>query len=152
MHKLLLMFLAFERNSKILMILSVVWLNFSYPKGVSAHISAQTIITGLIPDATKHCCIPFAGYAQAHVESIQPNDVVVFKTVGAISIGPTINIQGRYKFLSLLIRQMIQVRSSTPFPTPSNAILLVSKMLPEGRGVCHLSDENHDDVDEEDGD
>jgi hypothetical protein len=109
----LLISLPFEKIPNIIMIQSVVfsvmWLNIFCPKGgVSAHISPQTIITELTPDAIKHCRIPFGGYPQVHVESLPSNDVMVSRTVGAIALGPTGNIQGTNKFLSLLTRRVIQ--------------------------------------------
>jgi hypothetical protein len=62
----LLISLPFEKIPEIIMIQSVVfsvmWINFFCPKGgVSVHMSPQTIVTGLIPDAVKHCRIPFGG-------------------------------------------------------------------------------------------
>jgi hypothetical protein len=90
----LLISLPFEKIPDLVMIHSVVfsvmWLNSFCPKGgVSAHISSQTIITGLTPNAVKHCRIPFGGYAQVHVEFTPLNDVMVSRTVGAIALGPT---------------------------------------------------------------
>jgi hypothetical protein len=131
---------------------SVLWLNFFCPKGgVSVHVSPQTIITGLTPDAIKHCCIPFQGHTQVHVESILSNDVMVSRTVGAISLGPTGNMQGTYKFLILLTKQTIQEQYFMLLPMPSEKMLLVSNLIPEGRGGWHLSNENHDDDNEDDG-
>jgi hypothetical protein len=109
----LLISLPFEKIPDLVMIhsvvFSVIWLNVFVRKGgVSAHISPQTIITGLTPDAIKHCHIPFGGYAQVYVESTPSNDVMVPRTVGAMALGPTGNIQGTYKFLSLLTKRVIQ--------------------------------------------
>ena len=140
----LLMSLPFARIPDVMVVQSVVfsvmWLNFFCPKGgVSNHISPHTIITGMIPDATKHCRIPFGGYAQVHVEPTRSNDVMIARTVGAISLGPTGNIQGTYKFLSLLTRRLIQARSFTPLPMPQDVITVVNEMAPEGRGMWHLN-------------
>ena len=50
-------------------IFSVMWLNFFCPKGgVSTRMSPQTIMTGFSPDASKHCRMPFGGFAQIHAK------------------------------------------------------------------------------------
>ena len=119
-------------------IFSVMWLNFFPPKGgVSTTLSQQAIVTGLAPDAEKHCKMPFGGYAQIHAEPTQTNDVMVSRTVGGISLGPTGNIQGTYKFLSLLTGNVIQARSFTILPMPTEIIKMVESMcarLPTNHG------------------
>ena len=67
-------------------IFSVMWLNFFPPKGgVSSVLSPQAIVTGISPNAEKHCRIPFGIYAQIHVEVSPGNDVMVSRTLGGIS-------------------------------------------------------------------
>jgi hypothetical protein len=81
------------------MIFSVMWLNFFPPAiGVSQTLSPQSIITGLHAHSDTHCHLPFGAYAQVHVEPEPSNDAMVSRTVGGISLGPTGNIQGTYKF------------------------------------------------------
>jgi hypothetical protein len=56
---------------------------FFPPKGgVSTTLSPQAIVTGLEPDAEKHCKISFGGYAHIHAEPTPTNDVMVSRTVG----------------------------------------------------------------------
>jgi hypothetical protein len=97
-----------------LVIFSAMWLNFFPPSGgVSPTLSPQTIVTGLNVDFERHCRIPFGGYAQVHAEPKPTNDALLSCTVGGISLGPTGNIQGTYKFLSKLTCCLIQARSFT---------------------------------------
>jgi hypothetical protein len=102
---------------------------FSPPRGgISNTLSPQEIVTGLKPDASKHCKIPFRGYAQVHVESSQGNNAMVSRTVGAISLEPVGSIQGKCKFMSLLTEKIIKGRSFTPLPMPENVIAQVEGM------------------------
>jgi hypothetical protein len=96
-------------------IFSTMWINCFAPKGgISNTLSPQTIVTRLSPNVDKHCKIPFGGYAQVYVDSLQGNSVMRSRTVGAISLGPTGNMQGTYKFMSLLTGKLIKARSFTP--------------------------------------
>jgi hypothetical protein len=96
--------------------------------GISNTLSPQEIVTGLKPNTSKHCKIPFGGYAQVHAESSQGNNAMVSRTVGAISLGPVGNIEGPYKFMSLLTGKLIKGRSFTPLPMPENVITQVEGM------------------------
>jgi hypothetical protein len=108
---------------------STMWLNYFPPKGgVSPTLSPQTIVTGLTPNAEKHCRLPFGAYAQVHVEVSPSNDVIVSRTVGGISLGPTRNIQGIYKFMSLLTGKLIKARSFTPLPMPEDVVTMVESI------------------------
>ena len=45
----------------------VMWVNFFPPKGgISNTLSPQAIVTGLSPNAERHCRLPFGAYAQVH--------------------------------------------------------------------------------------
>jgi hypothetical protein len=82
-------------------VFSIKWLNYFPPKGgVSKTILPQAIITGMSPDAEKHCQIPIGAYAQVHVEPNPSNDAMTSCTVGGISLGPTGNIQGHINSLA----------------------------------------------------
>jgi hypothetical protein len=83
---------------------------------------------GLTPNAEKHCRLPFGAYAQVHVAVSPSNDVMVSRTVGGISLGPTGNIQGTYKFMSLLTGKLIKARSFTPLPMPEDVVVMVESM------------------------
>ena len=127
------MMLPFKNIPPIIIIYSVVfsvtWINFFPPGGgISETISPQTIVTGQTPDFLKHCEAPFGSYAQLHAEPEPTNDVMVSRTVGGICLRPLGNIQGTYKFLSLLTRQVINARSFTHLPMPDDVIQEVEKM------------------------
>jgi hypothetical protein len=127
------------------------WLNFFPPSGgVSPTLSPQTIVTGLNVDCEKHCRIPFGGYAQVHAEPKPTNDALLSRTVGGISLGPTGNIQGTYKFLSMLTGCLIQARSFTPLPMPSDVIHAVNAMeTPDPDTWQDLNDSPKDHKDDE---
>jgi hypothetical protein len=109
----------------------VMWLNFFPPKGgVSRTLSPQAIITGIHADCAKLCKVPFGGYAQVYAEPSPLNDIMVSCTVGGISLGPTRNVQGTYKFMSLLTGELIQARSFTILPMPGDVIARVEAMSP----------------------
>jgi hypothetical protein len=99
------------------------------PKGIISNtLSHQDIVTGLSPNTEKHCRIPFGGYAQVYVDSLQENSVMRSRTVGAISLGPTGNIQGTYKFMSLLTGRFIKACLFTPLPIPEEVIMQLERM------------------------
>jgi hypothetical protein len=90
-------------------IFSVMWLNFFPPKGLSvSNFVSPSNSYGILPNPKKHCRIPFGGYAQLHVEVNPSNDVMVSRTVGGISLGPTENIKGTYTFMSLLTGRLVK--------------------------------------------
>jgi hypothetical protein len=115
------------------------WINFFPPKGgISNTLSPQAKVTGLSLNADKHCRIPFGSYAQVHADNLQQsNNAMISRTVGAISLGPTGNIQGTYKFMSLLTGELIKARSFTPFPMPKDVVKQVERM-----GASNYSSEN----------
>jgi hypothetical protein len=114
------------------------------PTGVSSTLLPQTIITGLSRNAAKDYRIPFEAYAQVHVDNTQRNSAMISRTFGAISLGPTGNIQGTYKFMSLLTGKLIKARSFTPLPMPEEVIKQVEEMATtnylyqEGETDMHL--------------
>jgi hypothetical protein len=91
-----------------------------------------------------HFRIPFGAYAQVHAESDPSNNAMVSKTVGRISLGPTGNIQGTYRFLSILSGKQIQDRSFTPLPMPSDVIEKDESFAPSGNQEIEFGDINGD--------
>ena len=111
-------------------IFSVQWLNFFPPKhSISPRLSPEAIIRGRSVDAKLHCRIPFGGYAQVHKGNEPINDVLTSRTVGGISLGPTGNMQGTYKFLSTLTSKLIKGTQFTPLPMPQEVIQIVNNMF-----------------------
>lgn len=60
-------------------------------------ISPSAIITGYVPDYTKHCIVPFGTYCQIHNKS---DNTMRARTTCAIVLHPTGNIQGSHCFYS----------------------------------------------------
>ena len=78
---------------------SVFWLNsFLHPLGVSDTLSPRTIVTGKTLDHNRHCQYEFGEYVQTHEEH---DNTMLRRTVGALALRPTGNIQGGWYFLSL---------------------------------------------------
>lgn len=104
------------------------WLNAFPLKGSTSDvISPRTLITGVPIDFKKHCKLPFGAYVQAHQEP-SPSSTQEPRTVGAICLGPTGNIQGSYRFLNLQTGKTINRRSWTHLPMPQEVIDRVNEL------------------------
>jgi hypothetical protein len=80
---------------------TAIWLNAFPPKGgVSSHLSPRNINTSITFDYNKHCRAQFGSYIQTHEEP-EPSSMMQARTLGAICLGPTGNLQDSYKFLNL---------------------------------------------------
>jgi hypothetical protein len=80
---------------------SVRLLNFFPPMdGISDTISPRTLMTGDTLD--ERCDLPllFGSYCQVQ-ENDEPRNSQLPRTQGAIYLGPTVNVQGGSKFMSL---------------------------------------------------
>jgi hypothetical protein len=107
---------------------SILWINAFPPKGgVSTHLSPRNIMTGIQFNYNKHCQLPFGSYVQAHQEP-NPTNTQAARTVGAICLGPTGNIQGSYKFLNLRIGRRITHRCWTALSMPQEVIDCVNQL------------------------
>jgi hypothetical protein len=107
---------------------SILWINTFPPKGgVSTNLSPRNIMTGIQFDYLKHCKLQFGSYVQAHQEP-GPTNTQAARTVVAICIGPTSNIQGSYKFLNLRTGKRITRRRWTPLPMPQEVIDRVNQL------------------------
>jgi hypothetical protein len=97
--------LPFETIPKLMtihIVLNVVKvLNFFPTKGgVSDTLSPKTIMSGETLDLKKHLSLQIGQYCQVHEEDTPRNSQVV-RTKGAISLGPSGNLQGGFKFMAL---------------------------------------------------
>jgi len=105
------------------------WINFVPPKGgVSKDLSPRTIMTGSYPNYNTHCRIPFGAYAQVHEENSPTNTTDLPRTTGAICLGPTGNVQGGYKFMSLVTGRKITRQNFTELPMPADAVKRVEAL------------------------
>ena len=84
-------------------------------------------MTGIKLDYSKHCRLPVGSYIQVHDEP-SPTNSPTARTVGAITLGPTGNLQGGYKFLNLRTGKKITRRNWTHLPMPSEVIERVNKI------------------------
>ena len=84
-------------------------------------------MTGIKLDYSKHCRFPFGSYVQVHDEP-SPTNSTTARTVGEITLGPTGNLQGGYKFQNLRTGKKITRQNWTHFPMPSQVIERVKKV------------------------
>jgi hypothetical protein len=107
--------LPYENNPKLMaihIVLHVVkLLNFFPTKGgVSDTLSPKTIMSGETLDFNKHLSLQIGQYCQVHEEDT-PRNIQVARTKGAISLGPSGNLQGGFKFMALNSGKKIVRRS-----------------------------------------
>jgi hypothetical protein len=106
----------------------IFWLNsFPAADGVSTTISPRTIMTGLRIDYHKHCQF-FCEYIQTHE---QRDNSMQSRTIGAIALRPTGNIQGGYQFFSLLTGKIMQRYNWTRLPMPNEVINRIDTLAKE---------------------
>ena len=90
-------------------------------------------MTGIKLDYSKHCRLPFGSYVQVHDEP-SPTNSSTARTVGAITLGPTGNLQWGYKFLNLWTGKKITRQNWTHLPMPSKVIERINKIgLAQGK-------------------
>jgi len=124
--------LPFERIPKLLTIYIVLYvvrlLNFFPTKGgISETLSPKTIISGETLDYKKHLSLQIGQYCQVHEEGT-PRNSQIPRTKGAISLGPTGNLQGGFKFMSLATGKKIIRRSWDVIPMPDTVIARVNAL------------------------
>jgi hypothetical protein len=83
--------------------------------GVSETMSPKTIMLGETLDYKKHLSLQIGQYCQVH-EEFNPRNSQLARTKGEISIGPSGNMQGGFKFMALNIRKNIVRRSWDVIP------------------------------------
>jgi hypothetical protein len=124
--------LPFERIPKLMtihIVLNVVkLLNFFPTKGsVSDTLSPKTIMSGETLDFKKHLSLQIGQYCQVHEEDILRNSQVA-RTKGAISLGPSGNLQGGFKFMALNSGKKIVRRIWDVIPMPDVVINHVNEL------------------------
>ena len=78
-------------------------------------------------DYNFHCKLAFGAYAQVHEEN-SPTKRQQDRTPGAICLGPSGNLQGGYKFMSLRTGKRLTWRKWTELPMPQEVIDPVNKL------------------------
>jgi hypothetical protein len=118
--------LPFERIPKLMkihIVLKVVkLLNFFPTKGgVSDTLSPKTIMSGETLDFKKNLSLQTGQYCQVHEEDT-PRNSQVARTKGAVSLGPSGNLQDGFKFIALNSGKKIVRRSWDVIPMPDVVI------------------------------
>ncbi len=104
----------------------VLWLN-AFPlknSGVSAYLSPRELVIRHKLDFKKHCRAQFGSYCGVHDEPV-PTNSMNSRTTPAIVLGPTVNLQGTYKFFSLTTGKKLKRRQFMPYPMPDTVIARV---------------------------
>jgi hypothetical protein len=100
----------------------VLWLNaFPSKSGISETLSPREIVLRHKLDFKRHCRAPFGSYCEAHDE-LEPTNNMVSRSMPSIVLGPTGNLQGTYKFFSLVTGKKIKRRRLTRYPMPDSVI------------------------------
>ncbi|GKY97397.1 hypothetical protein MPSEU_000698200 [Mayamaea pseudoterrestris] len=142
---------------------AVFWLNaFPHERGISKDLSPRTIVTGQTVDFNRHCKYEFGQYVQTH-ES-HSNDMQA-RTIGALALRPTGNVQGGFYFLSLSSGKILNRGHATPLPMPDDVIERVHRLARQQKanpGIVFMDRHRvaeaaepvmwHDDDDEDDDD
>jgi hypothetical protein len=103
-------------------------LNFFPTKGgVSDTLSPKTILSGETLDYKKHLRLQIGQYCQVHEEDT-PRNSQCPRTKGAISLGPSGNLQGGFKFLALSTGKKIIRRSWDVVPMLDTVIARVNTL------------------------
>lgn len=119
----------------------VMWWNATTCKtGISNDYSPREIVVRQGLDYKNHCRVPFGVYCEVFEDRDHTN-TMASRTRGAVSLGPTGNLQGTYKFLSLTTGQVIKRRQFKELPMP----ILVIRQLENwesGRTIGKLAFED----------
>ena len=100
----------------------VKWLNAFPPKGGISTEYSPRIIMGYTPiDYNKHCKLSFGRYCQV-VHQSDPTNTPKPRTIGAIYLGPTDNIQGGHKVMNLATGKVITRHHATDIPITKDVV------------------------------
>jgi hypothetical protein len=98
--------------------------------GISDTLSPRAIMSGETLDYKKHLSLQIGQYCQVHEEDTPCNSQNPC-TKGAISLGPSGNLQGRFKFMALNTRKKITRYSWDVIPMLDTVITQVNANGPE---------------------
>ena len=120
----------------------VLWLNaFPSKSGVLELLSPRELVLRHRLDFTKYCRAPFGSYCKTHEEP-SPTNYMAPCSSPTIVLGPTVNLQGTYKFFSLETGKKIKRRRFTRYTMPDSVIKRVEKFARDGvrLGVLDFAD------------
>jgi len=119
----------------------VFWLNsFPADNGMSRTESPRLLVSGVGIDYNLHCKLECGSYVQTHED--HGNDMKP-RTIGALALRPTGNVQGGFYFYNLATGCIISRRRWTSLPMPDEVIDVVHKwaMLDKShKGVVYGDD------------
>ncbi|KAL7462980.1 hypothetical protein ACHAXS_003351 [Conticribra weissflogii] len=108
------------------------WLNATPNKnGVSEDYSPRELVVRQRLDYKRHCRVPFGAYCEVF-EDRERTNTMASRTRSAISLGPTGNMQGSYKFLCLETGRVIRRRQFKELPMPGSVIKKVEELGKDG--------------------
>jgi hypothetical protein len=106
----------------------IMWMNsFPVKSGISKKWSPWELVSRHKLDAKLHCRAPFRSYCEVHVDPEITNTLEP-RTKWAICMGPMGNLQGSYKFLSLVNGKKVMRRKFTEMPVTEAVIKQVEEM------------------------
>ena len=94
-------------------------------------VEPQKIVSRHKLDVKMHCKVPFGAYCEVHVDPDITN-IMEPRTKWGICLGPTGNMQGSYKFLSLSTGKKVTRRKFTEMPMSDSVIKMVDSL---GKGT-----------------
>ena len=116
-----------------LMHFCVMWMNaFPVKSGVSKKWSPRELISRHKLDAKLHCKAPFGAYCEVHTDPDITNTMEP-RTKWGICLGPTGNMQGSYKFMSLSTGNKIVRRKFTEMPITESVMNQLNKWAKKDR-------------------
>lgn len=129
----------------------IFWYNFTIPEDyISEHLSPGNIILGRVYDYSKICGpgSSFGEYVQTHERT---DNTLTERTVSAITLRPSGNLQGSFYYYSLVTGRRLHRRRCTPLPMPQDAIdrihLIAEKQgSPEGIEFLRMNNETFEDL------
>ena len=87
----------------------------------------RVIMTNRALDFKKHCQILFGSYCQVFQRN-NPTNTPKERTVAALCLGLSGNIQGSYKYFALATAKKITMAQATPVPMTEDIIQWVNKI------------------------
>jgi hypothetical protein len=119
---------------------------FIWKKGVSPFLSPMTILEGVVLDYNLHFQVIFGEYL--HTYEVTTN-TMKSRTVGAIALGPTGNLQGGIRCYSLVTGRILQrdKNSFAPLKLPEDAIRRMNTLAKKAVSGLQFGDRNNITVD-----
>jgi hypothetical protein len=105
----------------------------------SGAISPRELFLGRKTDVKVECRVAFGEYVQAH-EDLDVTNTMAERTIGAIVLGPSGNVQGSYDLLSLKTWKVVRRNHFTHLPMPNLVISAINAKAAEDVLAVSLKD------------